>query len=173
MIKVIGSMELLSNVYPSSQKADQLTLGVLSFLDIFIRGIKVESPNPTNIQKIALATLPVIAISPKPLRVMANEALKSARQLPQQSRVRAKNLGFRDNINPKFVSKSIIKFETNAIQDTDCINAMIPKKKIILLEAYNLVVLNLMWHDNIIPGINNPKQIYKGILFQLKNVSQS
>ncbi len=39
------------------------------------------------------------------------------------------------------------------------------KKNIMLLEAVNLVVLNLMRHDNIIPGINNPKQIYNGILF--------
>ena len=116
-------------------------------------------------QKIALATLPVTAISPKPFLVMANEALKSAKQLPQQSRVRAKNFGFKDNINPKFVSKSIIIFETKAIQDTDCINAMKAKKKIKLLDAYNLVVLNLIWHDNIIPGIKNPKQRYKGILF--------
>ena len=55
--------------------------------------------------------------------------------------------------------------ETNAIQETDCIKAMKAKKKIMLLEAVNLVVLNLMRHDNIIPGINNPKQIYNGILF--------
>lgn len=95
-------------------------------------------------QKIALAILPVIAISPKPLRVMAKEALKSARQLPQHRRVSAKNLGLRDNINPRFVSKSIIKLEINAIQDTDCINAMNENRNIIFFEAVNLVVLNLM-----------------------------
>ena len=53
----------------------------------------MDSPNPTKMQNIALAMLPVIAISPKPLRVIANEALRSARQFPQQRRVKAKNLG--------------------------------------------------------------------------------
>ena len=82
-------------------------------------------------QKIALAMLPVIAISPKPFRVMASEALKSAKQLPQHRRVSAKNLGFKDSMNPRFVSKSIIKLEIKAIQDTDCINAMKENRNII------------------------------------------
>jgi hypothetical protein len=115
-INVIGKTEFKSNVLPSSSNADQATL-LLSFN--FNSGIKVDSPSPTNMQNIALATLPVIAISPKPFLVIANEALRSAKQLPQHSRVSAKNLGYRDKINPKLVSKSIIMFETNAIHDTD------------------------------------------------------
>ncbi len=51
--------------------------------------MKVESPRPTSIQNIALAMLPVIAISPKPFFVIANEALRSAKELPQQIKVRA------------------------------------------------------------------------------------
>jgi hypothetical protein len=41
-------------------------------------------------QNIALAMLPVIAISPKPFLVIAREALRSANELPQQINVRAK-----------------------------------------------------------------------------------
>ena len=74
--------------------------------------MNVDSPRPTRMQNIALAMLPVIAISPKPFLVIAREALKSARQLPQHRRVSAKNLGFKDSINPRFVSKSIIKLDT-------------------------------------------------------------
>lgn len=110
----------------------------------FNNGINVESPSPTNMQKIALATLPVIAISPKPFLVIANEALRSAKQFPQHNKVSAKNLGCKDNINPKLVSKSIIKFETKAIHDTDWIKAIKANKKIRLLDAFNLVVLNLI-----------------------------
>jgi hypothetical protein len=115
-INVIGKTEFKSNVLPSSSNADQVTL-LLSFN--FNNGIKVEIPSPTYMQNMALATLPVIAISPKPFFVIANEALKSAKQFPQHSKVSARNLGCRDNINPKLVSKSMIKFETNAIHETD------------------------------------------------------
>lgn len=41
-------------------------------------------------QKIALAILPVIAISPKPFFVIARDALKSANEFPQHINVRAK-----------------------------------------------------------------------------------
>ena len=51
--------------------------------------MNVESPRPTSMQNIAPAMLPVIAISPKPFFVIANEALRSAKELPQQIKVRA------------------------------------------------------------------------------------
>ena len=138
-IKVNGNTEFLSKD-PSSLNADHVTLEIFYVR----RGIKVESPNPTNIQKIALAILPVIAISPKPFLVIAKDALRSARQLPQQSNVKAKNFGYNDNMNPRFVNKSIMIFDTNAIQETDCMKAIKAKKKTIFLDAYVLVVLNLM-----------------------------
>ena len=47
-------------------------------------------------------------------------------------------------MNPKLVSKSIIMFETNAIHDTDWMNAITANKNIKLLDAYSLVVLNLI-----------------------------
>ena len=131
-INVIGKTEFLSND-PSSLKADHATLGF--FYESFKRGINVDSPNPTNIQNIALAILPVTAISPNPFLVIAIDALKSARQFPQQRRVKAKNLGCNDKTNPRFVSKSIMMFETNAIHDTDCIKAMNAKKNITFFEA--------------------------------------
>ena len=140
-INVIGKIEFKSKVFPSSSNADQVTLLLVFNL---INGIKVESPSPTNMQNMALAILPVIAISPKPFFVIANDALRSAKQFPQQSRVSARNLGYRDNINPKLVSKSIIMFETNAIHDTDWMNAITANKNIKLLDAYSLVVLNLI-----------------------------
>ena len=52
--------------------------------------MNVERPKPTKMQKIALAMLPVIAISPKPFLVIAKDALKSANELPQHINVRAK-----------------------------------------------------------------------------------
>ena len=51
--------------------------------------MNVDSPRPTRMQNIALAMLPVIAISPKPFFVIAREALRSANELPQQINVRA------------------------------------------------------------------------------------
>lgn len=89
-INVIGKIEFKSKVFPSSSNADQVTLLLVFNL---INGIKVESPSPTNMQNMALAILPVIAISPKPFFVIANDALRSAKQFPQQSRVSARNLG--------------------------------------------------------------------------------
>ena len=52
--------------------------------------MNVDSPRPTRMQNIALAMLPVIAISPKPFLVIAREALRSANELTQQINVRAK-----------------------------------------------------------------------------------
>lgn len=62
----------------------------LLFKKFLKRGINVDSPKPTKIQNIALAMLPVIAISPKPFLVIAKDALKSANEFPQHINVSAK-----------------------------------------------------------------------------------
>ena len=60
----------------------------LLFKKFLKRGINVDSPKPTKIQNIALAMLPVIAISPKPFLVIAALALVSSQLLPQDNKVR-------------------------------------------------------------------------------------
>ena len=81
--------------------------------------MNVDSPRPTRMQNIALAMLPVIAISPKPFLVIAREALKSANELPQQINVRAKIEGQMVSMYPNKLIQSITMFETNDIHVID------------------------------------------------------
>ena len=81
--------------------------------------MNVDSPRPTRMQNIALAMLPVIAISPKPFFVIAREALRSANELPQQINVRAKIEGQMVSMYPNKLIQSIIMFETNDIHVID------------------------------------------------------
>ena len=81
--------------------------------------MNVDSPNPTKIQKIALAILPVIAISPKPFLVIAREALKSANEFPQHINVNANIEGSIFSIYPNNSIWSIIMSDIKDIHEID------------------------------------------------------
>ncbi len=65
--------------------------------------MNVDSPNPTRMQNIALAMLPMIAISSKSFLVIAKEALRSAIEFPQQIKVRTKIDGWMLMYPNKFI----------------------------------------------------------------------
>ena len=78
--------------------------------------IVVDAPCPTRILNIGPAIVPVIAISPNPLIVIATSALMSPRQLPHARIVSPKSAFGNLVMNPKSYNKSMIQFEVKLIQ---------------------------------------------------------
>lgn len=61
-------------------------------------------------------------------------------------------------------------FETNEIQVIDWINEIIAKKNIKFFGGFDFVVLNCIYKNKIIPGINNAPQIQSKILSSSVNI---
>jgi len=70
-------------------------------------------PRPARMLKIGPARVPVTAISPYPLLVMATSAVMSPRQLPQATMVRARRESGRPVTNPKVYRRLTIMFDEN------------------------------------------------------------